>query len=100
MSTLLFALGWSAVCRAGTSLCMSVTKPESLRCFGANRLGPGRLTPAERLAELASILAAGLVRLRARQSSRLSGERENSFVDFTAHQSGHAIELEPVESGA
>ena len=65
-----------------------------------NPLSPDRMSPAERLAELASILASGLVRLRARQSSRLSGERENSFVDFTAHQSGHATGLEPVESGA
>ncbi|MER8499173.1 hypothetical protein NKH36_34335, partial [Mesorhizobium sp. M1312] len=59
-----------------------------------------RMSSAERLAEIASILAAGVMRLRARQSSRVSGERENSFVDFTANQSGHATELEPVESGA
>jgi hypothetical protein len=43
---------------------------------------------AERVAELASILALGLVRLWARQSSRLSRHRGNSFVDFTANQSG------------
>jgi hypothetical protein len=46
------------------------------------------MTAAERLDELATILASGLVRLRARQSSRLSDHRENSCVDFTAHQSG------------
>ena len=100
MSTLLFAPRWSAVCCVGTSLCMSVTKPGSLRCFGGNGINLDRLSPAERLSELAVILAAGLTRLRARQSSRVSGERENSFVDFTAHQSGHATGLEPVESGA
>jgi hypothetical protein len=67
---------------------------------GPNALSSNRMTTAERLTEVASILAAGLVRLRARQSSRLSGERENSFVDFTAHQSGHAVELEPAENDA
>lgn len=67
---------------------------------GPNPLSPNRMTPAERLTELATILAAGLVRLRARQSSRVSGERENSFVDFTANQSGHAAELAPAENNA
>jgi hypothetical protein len=67
---------------------------------GPNPLSPDRMSAAERLAELAAILAVGLRRLRARQSTKTSGERENSFVDFTAHQSGHATGLEPVESGA
>ena len=75
--------------------------PRSLRTSAAqNALSPNRMSATERLTELASILALGLIRLRARQSSRVSGERENSFVDFTAHQSGHATGLEPVESGA
>ena len=56
-----------------------------------NPISPDRLSAAaERLAEVAAILAAGLMRLRARQSSRLSGDRENSCVDFTANQSGGA----------
>ncbi|MER8441513.1 hypothetical protein NKH36_33490, partial [Mesorhizobium sp. M1312] len=59
-----------------------------------------RMSSAERLAEIASILAAGVMRLRARQSSGLSGERENSFVDFAANQSGHATGLEQMEGGA
>ncbi|WP_027155742.1 hypothetical protein [Mesorhizobium sp. WSM2561] len=63
-----------------------------------NPISPDRLTAAERLAELGTIPAGGVRRLRARQSSRLSGERENSFVDFTANQSGHAAELEPAEN--
>jgi hypothetical protein len=58
------------------------------------------MSASERLSEAAEILAAGLMRLRARQSSRLSGEREKSFVDFTANQSGHAAKLEPMENGA
>ncbi|PAP95437.1 hypothetical protein CIT31_15675 [Mesorhizobium wenxiniae] len=81
---------------------MSARKPtpDSQCRAGLNALSPDRLSTVERLSEIASILAAGLVRLRARQSSRLSGERENSSVDFTANQSGHAAELEPVENGA
>lgn len=39
---------------------------------GPNALHPMAMTAAERLEEVASILALGLVRLRARQSSRLS----------------------------
>jgi hypothetical protein len=52
------------------------------------------MRPAERRAEIASILAAGLVRLRARQSSELSAPTEKGFVDFNAHQSGHAQNFE------
>lgn len=55
---------------------------------GPNSLSPEHMAAAERLHEVATILAAGLVRQRARQSSRLSGHRENSLVDFTANQSG------------
>jgi hypothetical protein len=65
-----------------------------------NPISSDRLTAAERLSEVAAILAAGVMRLRARQSTTLSGERENSFVDFTAHQSGGAVELEPTENDA
>jgi hypothetical protein len=43
---------------------------------------------AERLAEIAEILAAGLVRLRARQSSTLSADRGDSSLDFARHRSG------------
>ena len=64
-----------------------------------NSLPPRRMSAAERLAEVASILAAGLMRLRARQSSRLSGASENSCVDFTADQSGGAVETLATENG-
>ena len=63
-----------------------------------NPLLPYRMSASERLAEVASILAAGLMRLQARQSSRLSGERENSCVDFTADQSGGAVETLATEN--
>jgi hypothetical protein len=42
----------------------------------------------ECLTEIAEILATGLVRLRARQSSTLSADRGESSLDFTGHQSG------------
>jgi hypothetical protein len=41
----------------------------------------------EGLIELCEILAAGLMRLRARQSSALSADRGESFLDFGRHQS-------------
>ncbi|MFI0848877.1 hypothetical protein [Mesorhizobium sp. IMUNJ 23232] len=47
---------------------------------GVNALPPNRMTGAERLDEIAAILAAGLVRLRAKQSSQLyAGHAESSL---------------------
>jgi hypothetical protein len=58
-----------------------------------NALDLDRLTPAERFDEIAEILAAGLIRLRARQSSHLSPDCGESSLDCAAHQSGHANAL-------
>ncbi len=58
-----------------------------------NALHPDRLSPAERLAEIPEILAAGLMRLRARQSSPLSPGSGESSLDCVAHPSGHANAL-------
>jgi hypothetical protein len=55
-----------------------------------NAIHPDRMTADERLAEIAEILAGGLMRLRARKSSPLSREHGESFLDFSAHQHGHA----------
>ena len=55
-----------------------------------NPLHPEEMTPAERLAEIADILAAGLMRLRARQSSHLSTHGGESSLDCLGDQSGHA----------
>jgi hypothetical protein len=55
------------------------------------------MTAAERIAELCAILGIGLVRLRARQSSRLSAHRENSSVDFTGNQSGGVSVVNSIE---
>jgi hypothetical protein len=43
----------------------------------------------ERLDEIAEILAAGLVRLRARKSSQISAHSGESSLDCAADQSGH-----------
>jgi hypothetical protein len=56
-------------------------------------LDPDHMTAAERLAELGDLLAAGLMRLRARQSSPLSRDPGESSLDCVAHQSGHANTL-------
>ena len=55
-----------------------------------NGLKPDRMTQAERLAELGRILAAGLIRMKARQSSPLSADRGESTVDLSGPQSVHA----------
>ena len=56
-------------------------------------LHPNPMTSDERLAEIAEILARGLVRLHARKSSPLSADRGDSFVDLPPHRSGHANTL-------
>jgi hypothetical protein len=43
----------------------------------------------DRLSEIGEILAAGLMRLQARQSSDLSADPGESSLDCTAHQRGH-----------
>ena len=57
---------------------------------GANGLAPTRMPAAERLAEVAEILALGLVRLRARQSSPLSCEFRESSLPLSPAKSVHA----------
>jgi hypothetical protein len=42
----------------------------------------------ERLSEIAEILAAGLMRIRARKSSQFSADCGESCLDFPGHQSG------------
>jgi hypothetical protein len=55
-----------------------------------NAIDPRHLSTAERLDEIADILAAGLMRLRARKSSQISGAPGESSLDFSADQRGHA----------
>ena len=57
---------------------------------GPNPVPPTNMTPSERRGELVRLLALGLVRMNARQSSELFSQTENSFVDLPLNQSGHA----------
>ena len=57
---------------------------------GANALRADTMTAAERLSEVAQILAAGLSRLKARQSSALPADFGESSLDCAAEQSGPA----------
>jgi hypothetical protein len=52
-----------------------------------NALDPNLMSPAERLTEIGEILAAGLIRLRAKQCQ--TGDRRDIPLDFPAHQSRH-----------
>lgn len=56
---------------------------------------PDRMEPAERLDEVADILATGLMRLKLRKSSHLSAVSGDSLLDCTAHQSSHSDRLKP-----
>lgn len=56
----------------------------------SNPLGAGLMESNERLDELAKILAAGLMRLRARKSSALFDNSGESCLDFSHHQRSHA----------
>lgn len=49
---------------------------------------PDHMSPAERLDEVARILAAGVVRLLGQQSSSLSASAQDSLVDFSPLKSG------------
>jgi hypothetical protein len=48
------------------------------------------MSASERLTEVAEILAAGLMRLRARQSTSLSRAAGDGLLDCAGPQSGHA----------
>jgi hypothetical protein len=59
-----------------------------------NALDPNLMTAAERLAEIGEILAAGLIRLRARQRETLVRRSGECSFDFPAHQSVHGRKRE------
>ena len=55
-----------------------------------NPLNPDRMSAKERLAEVTRILALGLIRLRARQSSQVSELTGEVPLHISPDQSGHA----------
>jgi hypothetical protein len=64
-------------------------------CLGSRPAARSWPTARERIAEIAEILAAGLMRLSARKSSPKSADFGESSVDFSPHQSGHADPSSP-----
>lgn len=55
---------------------------------GPNPLCADHMSADARLAEIGRILAAGVIRLNVAQSSSLSAESGDSFVDFLPRKSG------------
>jgi len=55
-----------------------------------NPLSPNLMSPAERRAELCSLLALGLIRLRLRDSGKVSDDTGESCLHFPPRQSGTA----------
>jgi hypothetical protein len=53
-------------------------------------LDPDHMTAAGRLAELGNLLAAGLMRLRARKSTQESADFRKSLLALSRQQRGHA----------
>jgi hypothetical protein len=54
-----------------------------------NPIRLGVIPAGERIAEIGALLALGLIRLMARQSSELSAKAGESSLDCVADQSGH-----------
>jgi hypothetical protein len=52
-------------------------------------LNPNLMTPTERLDEIAEILAAGILRVRARLRAPQGSTAEQVRVDFSPNRSGH-----------
>ena len=52
-------------------------------------LQPDLMTPAERLDEIAELLAAGILRVRARTRALQGSRKERVRVDFSPDRSGH-----------
>lgn len=52
----------------------------------------------DRLSEIAELLALGVMRLRARQSSDLSAHAGESSLHFPPDQSGSASPIDPLEA--
>ena len=63
-------------------------------------LDPNQMRAEERLSEIAEILAVGLMRHRARQSSVVFGSHGESSLAYSADQSGHAETLRRREKAA
>jgi hypothetical protein len=56
-----------------------------------NALDPDQMTAAERLAEVADLMAAALIRRQQRKSISLSGDLRESSLDFSVDLRGHVV---------
>jgi hypothetical protein len=56
----------------------------------SNPLSPDFMLPAERLDEIAEILAAGILRRRRRELEKHVSHLEKNSLDFSPHRSVHA----------
>ena len=61
----------------------------------SNPISPNLLSGPERIAAVCEILATGLIRLRARKSSRISPGNAENFLDTRSDESGHAPKAKP-----
>ncbi len=61
----------------------------------SNALHPDLMIPAEPLDEIAEILAAGTMRVRARLRARKGSRTEQVCVDFSPDRSGHVATSGP-----
>ena len=64
-----------------------------------NGFDPTLMNPAERLAELAEILALGIQRLQARESARNSSKLGEFPLDFAGRPSVHGRPKRPMGDG-
>jgi hypothetical protein len=62
-----------------------------------NALNPNAMTAAERLREIGEILAAGILRLKARESAGDVVDRGETSLDFPAHRRVHGRNRKPRE---
>ena len=65
-------------------------QPEARCMIRPFPLNPERISAKERLTEVTRILALGLIRLRARQSTQVSELTGESCLPIPPHESGHA----------
>jgi hypothetical protein len=68
---------------------MDNMRHERIAMFMAHALHPDLMTPVERLDEIAEILAAAILRLRARLRAPQGSTVEQVRVDFSPDRSGH-----------
>ena len=62
-----------------------------------NALDPNLMTAAERIRGIGEILAAGILRLRARESARAASDRGDLSLDFPATRRVHGRKRETIE---